>query len=411
MKHRFSAWAWKSTVTPAVMILLCAAVTAGCSVTSAKEAQLRQVKVVPVAKQAMEGLVEQDADVVSSSQVNVTVKVGGDVLQLLKKRGDAVRQGEVILKLDATDMERSKRKTELTREGLQTQLVKTREDVATNKAVLKNTISKLGLQIADLEKAYNNLRNDYDQGIAAKNQLEKAETQWKTSILDLDTAQKQLANLEATDPLATLKIQLETTEVGVEDIDKTISDLEVKAPINGILTDLFPEQGMSVQSGYVAGVIQQLDPVKIHSDLTEAQVKLARGKSEVSFTLPGSNDKFQGAVTYLADVMSPQSKTFVMELTAKNDGFKLKPGTRVKLLLGDGGKQDALALPTSAVAQDGNEMYAFVLAGEQVEKRKVTLGRAVNGYREVVSGLKEGEPIVISVGQGLQDKEKVEIIK
>ncbi|MCR8633643.1 efflux RND transporter periplasmic adaptor subunit [Paenibacillus radicis (ex Xue et al. 2023)] len=409
MKHRFSAW--KSTVAPASMILLCAVVAAGCSVTSAKESQLRQVKVAPVAKQAMEGLVEQDADVVSSSQVNVTVKVGGDVQQLLKKRGEPVRQGEVILKLDTADMERSKRKTELTREGLQSQLVKTREDVATNKAVLKNTIGKLGMQIADLEKAYNNLRNDYDQGIAAKSQLEKAETQWKTAILDLDTAQKQLANLEATDPLATLKIQLETTEVGVEDINKTISDLEVKAPISGILTDLFPEQGMSIQSGYVAGVIQQLDPVKIHSDLTEAQVKLARGKSEVSFTLPGSNDKFQGAVTYLADVMSPQSKTFVMELTAKNDGFKLKPGTRVKLLLGDGGKQDALALPTSAVAQEGNEMYAYVLAGEQVEKRKVTLGRAVNGYREVVSGLKEGEQIVISVGQGLLDKEKVEIIK
>ncbi|MFD0680487.1 MULTISPECIES: efflux RND transporter periplasmic adaptor subunit [unclassified Paenibacillus] len=409
MKHRFKAW--KSTVAPASMILLCAVVAAGCSVTSAKESQLRQVKVVPVAKQAMEGLVEQDADVVSSSQVNVTVKVGGDVQQLLKKRGEPVRQGEVILKLDTADMERSKRKTELTREGLQSQLVKTREDVATNKAVLKNTIGKLGMQIADLEKAYNNLRNDYDQGIAAKSQLEKAETQWKTAILDLDTAQKQLANLEATDPLATLKIQLETTEVGVEDINKTISDLEVKAPISGILTDLFPEQGMSIQSGYVAGVIQQLDPVKIHSDLTEAQVKLARGKSEVSFTLPGSNDKFQGAVTYLADVMSPQSKTFVMELTAKNEGFKLKPGTRVKLLLGDGGKQDALALPTSAVAQEGNEMYAYVLVGEQVEKRKVTLGRAVNGYREVVSGLKEGEQIVISVGQGLLDKEKVEIIK
>jgi multidrug efflux pump subunit AcrA (membrane-fusion protein) len=359
----------------------------------------------------MEGAIEQDADVVSSAQVNVTVKVGGDIQQLLKKRGDLVTQGEVILKLDAADMQRSKRKTELSRDNLQAQLDKTKEDVSTNKAVLKNTIGKLGLQIADLEKAYNNARNDFDQGVVTKTQLEKAETQLKASRIDLDTAEKQLANLEATDPLATLRIQLEATGVGIQDIDKTISDFEVKAPISGILTDLNPEAGMSIQAGYVAGVIQQLDPVKIHADLTEAQIKLVRGKSEVSFTVPGSSEKWQGTVTYLADVMSPQSKTFVLELTAKNEGFKLKPGTRVKMLLGDGGKQDALAVPTSAVVQENNDFYAFVLSGDQVEKRKVTLGRAVNGSREVVSGLKEGEQLVISGNQGLQDKEKVELIK
>lgn len=409
MKLKLSAW--KSTVSPAALLLLCAVLAAGCSVTSAKEAQIRQVKAESVAKQAMDGLVEQDADVVSSSQVNVVVKVSGDVQQLFKKRGDAVQQGEVILKLDETDMQRSKRKIELSRDNLQTQLDKTREDVATNKAVLQNTIGKLNLQLADLEKAYNNVRNDYDQGIATKAQLEKAETLLKTTGYDLDTTQKQLANLEATDPLAALRIQLETTAVGIEDIDKTISDYDVKAPISGILTDLLPEAGMSVQAGYSAGVIQQLNPVKIHADLTEAQVKLARGKTEVSFTVPGSSEKWSGAVTYLADVMSPQSKTFVLELSAKNEGFKLKPGTRVKVLLGDGVKQDALAVPTSAVVQEGNEMYAFVVAGGQVEKRKVTLGRAVNGYREVISGLKEGELLITSGGQGLQDKEQVEIIK
>jgi HlyD family secretion protein len=410
MKHIVTQW--NKAVTPAAVLLLCAMVAVGCSVTSAKESQLRQVKAAPVTKQAMEGgRVEQDADVVSSSQVSVTVKAGGDVQQLLKKRGDAVRQGEVIMKLDTSDVQRARKKTELTHENLQSQLDKTREDVATNKAVLKNTISKLELQIADLEKAYNSVRNDYDQGIASKTQLEKTDTQLSISRLDLDTARKQLANLETTDPLATLRIQIESAVVGIQDIDKTITDYEVKAPISGILTELNPETGMSIPSGYVAGVIQQLDPVKIHADLTEAGVRLVRGKPDVTFTVPGSEERLEGSVTYLADVMSPQSKTFVLELTAANNGFKLKPGTRVKLLLGESGKQDALAVPTSAVIQEGNDMFVFVLAGELAEKRKVTLGRAVNGYREIISGLKEGEQLVVSGGQGLQDKEKVQMIK
>ncbi|WP_165972090.1 efflux RND transporter periplasmic adaptor subunit [Paenibacillus piri] len=408
MTHTSSAW--KRAAAAMAFLLIGTAFVSGCAMTSAKEAQLPQVKTAPVAKQMMEGTIEQDADVVSSSQVNVTVKVGGDVQQLLKKRGDAVQQGEVILKLDAADMLRSKRKTELSRDNLQSQLDKTKEDVTTSKAVLRNTITKLELQIADLEKSYSTVRNDYDRGAVTKTQLDKAETQLKTARLDLDTAQKQLANLEATDPLATLRIQLESTAVGVEDIEKTISDLDVKAPISGILTELNPEVGVSVPAGYVAAVIQQLDPVKIHADLTEAGIKLVKGKTEVGFTIPGSPDKRKGTVTYLADVMSPQSKTFVLELTAPNEGFKLKPGTRVKLLLGEGGKQDALAVPTSAIVQEGDDMYAFVLSGDQVEKRKVTLGRAVNGYREVIGGLKEGEQLVSTGVQGLHDKEKVQII-
>ncbi|OXM86781.1 efflux RND transporter periplasmic adaptor subunit [Paenibacillus rigui] len=400
---------WNRMLLTGLVIALSGAAAAGCSMTSASSNGAKPVKVAAAGKQKIDGKQEVDADVVSSSQVNVISKVGGDVKTMLKKRGDAVQQGEVIFTLDTSDTERAKTKTELSKQNLQAQIDKTREDLATNRGVLKNTVEKLQLNIADLEKTYNNTRNDYDAGLATKNQLDKIETQLKTSRLDLDTAQKQLANLDATDPLASLRIQLEAADVSLQDINKTISDFEVKAPISGILTDLSPEQGVTLQANSVVGVIQQQNPIKIHADLTESAVKLVRGKKELPFTLQGNSDTWTGTVSYLADVMSPQSKSFVLELSAANPNLLLKSGMRVKVLLGSDASQEVVTVPSASIVKEGNDSYIYVLTGEVVEKRKVTLGRTLESNREVQSGIKEGEQIVVTGTQELKDKDKVEV--
>lgn len=402
---------WKRWIQTGLILALSGAVAVGCSTTSASSSQAKSVKTTPAAKQKMEDKTELDADVVSSTQVNMLSKVSGDVKEILKKRGDTVNQGDVVLVLDSVDAARNKEKTDLTLQNLQAQINKTREDISTNRGVLTNTVQKLQILIADQEKSYNNTRNDYDAGLATKAQLEKIETQIKTNRLDLDTAQKQLANLDATDPLATLRIQQQSTELSLRDIDKTLSDFEVKAPISGVLTDLFPEQGITVQAGYVAGVIQQLNPIKVHADITESSMKYIQGKTTIPFVTQGSNAPMTGTITYLADVMSPQSKTYVLELSVPNPDQKLKSGMRVKLQLGGGSTQDVVTIPTASIVKEGNDNYVFVAANDQAEKRKVTLGRVADTNREVTDGIKDGEQVIVSGTQDLKDKDKIELRK
>lgn len=410
-RYNKSRSGWKRTALTGLAVLLTAAAAAGCSTSSASQGGAKSVTVAQIAKVKFDDKLEQDADLIPSSQVNVIAKTGGDVAQLLKKRGDSVAQGDVLFRLDSTDAQRNRDKNRLSKANLQSQLDKTAQDIVTNKGVLKNTIEKLQLQIADLEKAYNNVRNDYDTGLAAKAQLDKAETQLKAARLDLDTAQKQLANLESTDPLASLRIQIDSTDLSAQDIEKSLSDFEVKAPISGVLTDFNPDQGITIAPGYVAGVIQQLNPIKIHADVTETTAKLVRGKKDVPFTVQETGDKGTGTVSYLADVMSSGSKTYVMELSAPNADLKLKPGMRVSLQLGGDGRQDGIAVPISSIVKEGNDSYVFVLVGDAVEKRKVTLGRASGTNREALSGVKEGEQVVVSGQQELKDKDKISVSK
>ncbi|MCC2686485.1 MAG: subunit of efflux transporter [Paenibacillaceae bacterium] len=404
LKRIGSGQAARVAMAVAVSALLASGCSAGTGANGAKS-----VMTAAAATQKLDTSIVQDGKVSASSQVTVVAKVGGDIQSLLKKRGDLVKQGDTIVQLDSTDAMRGEKKAELAKQNLQAQLAKAKDDLATNKAVLGNTIDKLQLQIADMQKSYNNLHNDYDSGLVAKEQLDKADTQLKTAQLDLDTARKQLSNLNSTDPLASLQLQLETADVSLEDIANTLDDFQVKAPISGVLTDLNPEAGMTVAPGYAIGTIQQLDPVKIHADLTENATKLVRGQKEVAFTLVGSEQTMKGKVDYLAEVMSPQSQTFWLDMSIANPDGKLKPGMTVKLQVGGSGQADAVMVPGASIVRDGNDNYVFVVANGVAEKRKVTLGEQVDTNREVLDGVKAGEQVVVAGQQDLQDKDRVTV--
>jgi multidrug efflux pump subunit AcrA (membrane-fusion protein) len=399
------------------IVMLSTAIMAGCSAgkpeTQAEdkpaEAQLKKVKVEKIAKQKIGDPIEQVANVEASVQMDVVLKTGGDVQQILKKRGEYVEQGEVILKLDPTDVQLSREKAAIAARSAELQLDKSKEDLANSKQELKNGIEKLEASLKDMEKNYNKMKNDYDLGLVTKFQLDQMETQVNNLRLDLQTSKDKLKTLENTNSLAALEQQVQSAYISLREVDRTLSNLEVKAPTSGIITDLPVEVGMTLPTGFKAAQIQNLNPVKIKAELTEAAAQLVRGKSELTFYIPGSEEKMKGKITYLADVMSAQSKSYPLELEIENKDIKLKPGMKVQVQLTEDEDQVVVAIPTLSVVREGGETYVYVLNGDTVERRKVALGRLNETVQEVISGVKEGELLVTSGQHQLKDKDKVQL--
>ncbi|TDF92596.1 efflux RND transporter periplasmic adaptor subunit [Paenibacillus piri] len=396
-------------------IVLSAALMAGCSSApkaepaQAGEAQLKQVKVSKIEKKKISEPLEQVADIVSSIQLDVPVKVSGDVQEILKKRGDMVEKGDIIFKMDPTDVLISKEKAQINISGTQQQLSKARQDLADSKQELQNGIAKLESAIKEAEKSYNKLRNDYDQGLVTKTQLEQAGTQLNNQRLDLESSRSKLKTLETTNSLSQLEQGLQSSQVSIREADRTLEHMDVKASVSGVLTDLPIEVGMTLSAGSRAAQIQQLDPIKIKAELTEEAAKLVRGKQELSFYVSGSTEKLNGKISYLADVVSAQSKSYSLELEVPNPDRKLKPGMKAQVLLTGDQDQIVVTVPTLSVVREGGETYAFILTGDTVEKRKIVLGRLNETYQEVLSGVKEGEQLITSGQHQLRDKEKVQL--
>ncbi|MEB3101732.1 efflux RND transporter periplasmic adaptor subunit [Ferviditalea candida] len=387
--------------------MLSLVVLSGCA--ASQDKTVTSVKVAQAGNQTVDQAMEEDADVVASTEVNVVLKAGGDVKQIVKNKGEFVKQGDLIMQLDDSDALRAKEKAVLALRNLQSQLDKTESDIAANKRTIQNSMEKLQLQIKELQKNYSSIHNDYDQGLATKKQLENADTQLSSAKLDLNSLQIQLDNLNSTDPSAPLRLQVDTARVSLQDMESTLSDYQVKAPIDGILTDFELKVGMNLHAGQAAGTIQQLNPIKIQANLTRDEANLVRGQTEIPFKLSDGSAAKKARVSFLSDVMSPQNQTYALELSVENSDQKLKPGMKVKLILGAGQKQTVLTVPKSSIVIEGNNSYVFVVSNSAAEKRKVVLGKDLGINRIVISGVKDGEQIVVSGQNRLKDREKVQI--
>jgi HlyD family secretion protein len=400
------------------VLLLSITLVVGCSATKPdnqadkpSQEQLKTVTTQKIEKSKIGDPIEQVADVVSSMQLDVIAKVGGDVKEIVKKRGEYVEMGEVIIRLDPVDVMLQHEKAAIAARGAELQLIKAREDLINSQQELRSAISNTEASLKDLEKTYSKQKNDYELGLVNKIQIEQMETQLNNMNLDLQINKDKLKTLETTNSLASMEQEVESSKLGLRESQRIASYLDIKAPSSGVITDMPIELGMTLNAGLRVAQIQRLDPIKIRAELTESGVSYVRGKTELQFNVSGSSEKWKASINYLADVMSTQSKSYPLELEVPNKDRKLKPGMKVQLQLTEDNDQIVVTIPTLAVVREEGETFAFILNEDTVEKRKITLGRLSETTQEVTFGVKEGELLVTSGQHQLKDKEKVQVAK
>jgi RND family efflux transporter MFP subunit len=396
----------------AVIIALlagCAAPQAGKQEAAAAGAEVKTVKVAKVVKQTIADPPEVVADVVPSLALDIVLKADGEVEELVKHRGEVVHKDDVILRVDDSDAVTAKQKAQLGVESAKAQLTKSQQDLDNSRADLQSSVDKLQSQVDETQKQFNKMHNDYDLGLVDKFKLDQAETNLNNMKQDLVVLKQKYDTLVNTDSLAPLRVQLQTAQLNASDAEKNLGYYDVKAPADGILTELTPEVGMSVNRGLKIGKVEQIDPVKIKTSLTSAARKLIDGKTELEFHLSGSSELIKGKIGFLANIANSQTNGYDLELDVPNQDAKLKPGMKVQVRLTDEKEQEVVAIPTTSVVREGPDTYVFILNNDTVEKRKVELGRLKEASQEVLSGLNEGETLVVSGQQQLKDKEKVQV--
>lgn len=400
------------------MILIIATQVAGCAPKpqeagnqTADPSAPKTVKVQKVSKQKISNPREQVGDLSASVQVDVVPKAGGEVKEILKKKGETVQEGDVLFRLDTKTILLDKEKAELTLRNEQYQLDKTREDDATDTKELDNNIAKTEQSLKEAVKAYNKAANEYDLGTINDTELQSNKTSMDNLQKDLDLYKQKRKTKNKINSLTNLEIQLETARVSLAQTEETLSNYEIKAPTSGVLIDLNVEAGMTVAAGSKVGQVLKTNPAKVKADLSEDQFKLLQGKQEL-YVYPsgGSADSKKNAtISYLSPVMDPSTNSYKLELELPNENMQWKPGIKAQIMLTDAQEENVVTVPTTSIVRDGNDTYIFVLSGQQAERRKVILGRINETVQEVLSGLKEGEQLITSGQHQLKDKEQVQL--
>lgn len=258
---------------------------------------------------------------------------------------------------------------------------------------ITQTGSKESLQIA-LDTANANYN------IAKSN----VDTKVKTAESNLAIAQATLAQRKAPPrdvDLAGLRAQVLDAQTAYNQATQKLADVQIIAPADGIIADIVPNIGEQVAANVTAVSLVSTEGYSIEALVPEADIAKVQAGQAVEVTLDAFGDdvKFKGQVisenpdqTKVSDAI--YYKAYV---TIDPAGHDIKPGMTANLTITTGSRDDVLVIPTRAVLDNNGQRYVRVKDGSTVKQVDVTLGlRGDEGRAEVLSGLSEGQTVVVS---------------
>lgn len=297
-------------------------------------------------------------------------RTSGTVVFLPKKKGDFVKKGELILKLDDSIQKASLETAEKNRDTLE--------------AKLKEIEVSLNLAIKEEKRALNLY-------------LDKVISE---EIYDKAKAEKE--RLEAS--LNSTKALLKQAEAEVNLAKENFKLTELYAPFDGYISEVYTEIGEWIAPSFpgiaLPPIIEIIDLTEMYvsAPIDEMDSKKVNLGNEVRITIDSYPDKtFKGTLTkigvYVQDIME-QNRTVEVEVNLEWDGFSALPGTSADIEIITTKKENVLIIPTSSIAKEDN---VFCIENGKLLLKKIKIGLQNFSSTEVIDGLKEGEIIISSI--------------
>jgi Cu(I)/Ag(I) efflux system membrane fusion protein len=198
----------------------------------------------------------------------------------------------------------------------------------------------------------------------------------------------------------------ESTIRQLESQRKTNASATLAAPIDGVLTELAVREGSAFMPGAALFRINGLETVWVNAQVPEAQVSMIPIGSSVTVQATAWPDApFEGRVAALLPDVDLQTRTLAVRIVIQNSDFKLAPGMFVSLEFEGQAGQAQLVIPSEAIIVTGERNVVIVAReGGGFDVAEVTVGTETEGKTAILSGLDEGQSIVLS-GQFLIDSE------
>ena len=201
-------------------------------------------------------------------------------------------------------------------------------------------------------------------------------------------------------------------EVSKLTYENLLENTTLISPVAGVVTARNYDNGDMVGALPIF-VVQKINPVKIALHASESLYSYLKKGMVVEVELDALPERqFKGRISRITPAIDAATRTFEVEVTVANDREEIKPGMYARVTM-NYGKRPNIVVPDRAVVKQlgaGTRfIYVYTKQGT-IEFRKVELGRRMNDRYEVLSGLNDGEEIVITGQAGVKNGEEAERI-
>jgi RND family efflux transporter MFP subunit len=333
--------------------------------------------------------VDLAGSLVSPDQAKVSSEVAGVVRQVLVELGQEVRAGQVVAKLDSTELD-------LALQRAKSQLKQTEAQLGIDETRVKepppdDQISAVRLAAANRDDAQAQLRRA--QRLRSQNLLSQA---------DFDTAETKVKVTEANyqsalETVQSLKATLQDRRQAVELAEKKLDDANIRSSIAGQIAERLVQQGEYIRENTPVVTIVQMNPLKVKTAVQERNAGLVRVGLPVEFMVESSpGKKFHGKVAYISPSVDQSTRTFPVEVLVDNRDRELKPGFFAKGVIYTHLDENVMAIPEDAISTLAGVSNVFAVEDGKIRQQEVSLGTRVGNLYEIIKGLKGDEVLASS---------------
>jgi RND family efflux transporter MFP subunit len=312
-------------------------------------ASSKNVAVTQVVLSEFRHYIEIQGKVDGDENIALSAKMAGFVTDIMVEQGQHVSKGQTIAVFDDQ--------------------------------VLQQSMKELESALAFATDIYNKQKNLWDQNIGS-------EVQYLT-------AKNNKEGLE--NKIKTLKEQMDMTKI--------------KSPIEGTVEELPIKVGQFVSPGMSACRIVNFSHIKVTGEIAEAySAKVNKGDSVIIF-FPDMNREVKSKLTFSSKFINTANRTFQIECRFDPGDIEYRANMIAVIRILDYKAAESFVVPINVLQKSLSENYVFVAreeGGKKVaRKQTITAGMNYNGLVEITSGLKEGDKVITTGYQDLNDGQPI----
>ncbi len=357
---------------------------------------LPEVAVTKVTRKAMARYLTISSELVPFQEIDVYAKESGFVSKLNVDYGSHVKKGQLMAVLEIPELQAQLQEDEAA--------IKNASDQVTD---AEHQLGRVEAQHKVLHLQYDRLNNVFKSkpGLVAQQEVDDAQGKDLAAEAQVESAKSSLQAAQSQMAVAQSKLAH----------DKALFDYsKITAPFTGVVTQRYANFGTLMQGG--TNSPQALPLVRLSEEdlfrlvipVPESYVRYIKVGDPVKVRVPSLDRDFPGRVARFSVDVAGSTRTMHTEVDVPNRQGLLIPGVYAEATLALDRRGDALVVPLQAVNQEAEGASVLVVdRANEIRNRQITLGIQTESNAEVLSGLDEGDEVVISDRSGLRPGELV----
>ena len=397
-------------MTPVYRVLIAAVVLsspAACSKSETAQARSREgtpkaVHVEAVRQESVKRAVDVVGTLAPVDQVTISSEADGKVSRILADLGDRVKAGQVLIQID-------NEKQQYTLEQQQ--------------AALARALAQYGASdpehLPEIERTPDAMRANSDL-VQATQAFNRATELFKRNLISqqaLDDAEAALHSKRAiyNSALQTgknLRASIQASQAAMKLADRQLRDTQIRAPFDGFVEKRLVNQGELVKTQTAVIAIVRLDPLKVTAEIPERMAPWINTGETVQLQVDAYQGRtFNGRVSRISPAVNSSTRAFPFEALVPNPDAALKPGTFARVHIESSKVDHVLTLPYSALQYRYGVNRVFVVDGDKLALRELSVGERMGERIEILGGVKAGERVAATDVDTLNDGMAVSVTK